>query len=498
MGKEEGMTISGAQNKITYVSNGIASEFAIPFKFFNNRDVDIYVSSPSQSPRKLLEKKDYFLSGAGNEFGGSCRITAALENGVRLTILRTVPLTQEVDFRENEIFPAKTQERALDKLTMMVQQNAEKLTRTLTLDVTSTEDPDQIIPRIFQAETEAVNAAAESSALALETRTAAETASEASERAVEAAQKAGFGNIGDIKWTMRSDVPAGGAWCDGAEYTSAAFPDVWTMLQEEKLPSLSYADYEAVRNASGGNCGKFALDVSNGKFRVPFLTSAYMGATVDPASVGTYEADQIVNISGYFPSDIGTGGVSGAFYRNGGEVPYGGGDGVGVGIGFDASRVVRTGERVQPETILMRAYIILYSNVCEEASVQTTALMSALSGKAGCGAENFTPAGRRAVTRWSIPNYAAAIDYTSQWGQSLEAPSNGYVWVRGNADAAAAGADKVMFNAGGMVFIILQNGSTQAGAGSGAFFFVQKDSVFTASGGNGYLRQLVFIPCLEV
>ena len=68
-------------------------------------------------------------------------------------------MTQEVDYRENEIFPAETQEHALDKLTMMVQQNAEKLTRSLTLGVTSSENPDEIIPRIFEAETESANAA---------------------------------------------------------------------------------------------------------------------------------------------------------------------------------------------------------------------------------------------------------------------------------------------------------------------------------------------------
>lgn len=491
------MTISGTQNKIAYVSNGIASEFAIPFKFFNNEDVDIYVSSFSQVSRKLVEKKDYVLSGAGNEFGGSVRITAPLENGMRITILRTVPLTQEVDFRENEIFPAKTQERALDKLTMIVQQNAEKLSRTLTLDVTSTENPDQVIPRIFQAEIEAVNAAAEISVRALEAKVAADMASEASERAKNAAQKAVAGNIGDIKWTMRNDVPAGGAWCDGAEYGSAAFPDVWSMLVEGRLPSLSYEDYEAVRSVSGGNCGRFALDVSTEKFRVPTFTSAYMGATGDPAAVGLYEADQIVNITGYIPTDIGTGGIRGAFYSVGGEVPYAGGDGVGIGVGFDASRIVRTGDRVQPETVLMRAYIILYSNVRDGALAQAAELMTALAGKAGCSADNFTASGRQAVTRWTVPNYAAAIDRSSQWGQSLEAPSNGYVWVRGNADAANSGRDRVMFNVGGVSFIVSQNGATQTGAGGGAFFFIQKGAVFCASGGNGYLRQLVFIPCLE-
>ncbi len=151
------MTVSTSINKVSYKGNGIVKEFAIPFYFLDASDIEIWLVSETIAERKLELGSEYAVFGSGNLNGGSVTLTFIPANGERLTILRNVAMTQEVDYRENEIFPAETQERALDKLTMITQQNAEKLTRTLTLGVTSEENPDEIIPRIFEAETESQN-----------------------------------------------------------------------------------------------------------------------------------------------------------------------------------------------------------------------------------------------------------------------------------------------------------------------------------------------------
>lgn len=151
------MTVSTSINKVSYKGNGIVKEFAVPFYFLDASDIEIWLVSETMPERKLEFESEYGVSGAGDLNGGSVTLNFIPAIGDRLTILRNIPMTQEIDYRENEIFPAETQERALDKLTMIAQQNAEKLTRTLTLGVTSEEDPDAIIPRIFEAETESRN-----------------------------------------------------------------------------------------------------------------------------------------------------------------------------------------------------------------------------------------------------------------------------------------------------------------------------------------------------
>ena len=153
------MTVSSTTNKTGYEGNGIVSEFAIPFYFLKETDIEVWFVSKTVAEKRLDYGTDYTVSGAGNQNGGSVTLAEAPAVGDKITVARVVPMTQEVDYRENEIFPAETQERALDKLTMMVQQNAEKLTRSLTLGITSSENPDEILPRIFEAEIETANSA---------------------------------------------------------------------------------------------------------------------------------------------------------------------------------------------------------------------------------------------------------------------------------------------------------------------------------------------------
>lgn len=64
---------------------------------------------------------------------------------------RDFSLTQERDYRENEVLPAKTLERNFDKLTMQVQQLAEKSALAVTVDIFDDTDAASLIPSIRQA-----------------------------------------------------------------------------------------------------------------------------------------------------------------------------------------------------------------------------------------------------------------------------------------------------------------------------------------------------------
>lgn len=200
--------------------------------------------------------------------------------------------------------------------------------------------------------------------------------------------------IGSIGYTLRTEVPEGGAWCDGAEYTQAMFPDIYQMLVDGKLQSTTYQNFTS-SVSTNGSCGFFALDSSAQKFKVPLLTNVYLKAGQAPSMFG---AESLPNVKG----EVGTIGdynntavVTGAFKRGEKNV-----HGVGAGSGvlfynatFDASRSSSTyqnGAKVQPDHVVYRAYVVLYTGAVEASVAQAQEFMTALSGKANTDLSNVS------------------------------------------------------------------------------------------------------------
>ena len=132
------MTVSTTTNKVAYIGNGVATSFAIPFSFLEPGHLKVY---------QLLnniqtERTDWTVSGGNMVFA-----TAPAENA-QIVIMRKVPLTQETDYRENEILPAETLERNFDKLTMQVQQLKEQADRAVTVGMFSNTDPSVLVDDI--------------------------------------------------------------------------------------------------------------------------------------------------------------------------------------------------------------------------------------------------------------------------------------------------------------------------------------------------------------
>lgn len=130
------MTISTTINKITYAGNGSTATFALPFPFTADEDIEAVLSGPD-GEEVLAPGTDYQLSGAGEPSGGFCTLNAPPADDETLVIRREPAIIQEVDYVENDAFPADTHEAALDRLTMICQALAERLDRTLSFRVSS-------------------------------------------------------------------------------------------------------------------------------------------------------------------------------------------------------------------------------------------------------------------------------------------------------------------------------------------------------------------------
>ena len=141
------MTVKSDQRKIIYEGNGTTTQFAVPFYFINQSDIEVSVYDGTTTTPLVLNT-DYTLTGAGVETGGTVTTAEPVASGSEIAILRNVPYKQEMDIPENDIFPSQNMERALDRLTMQTQQLAEQVARSVTVDVFSDADPSKLVDKI--------------------------------------------------------------------------------------------------------------------------------------------------------------------------------------------------------------------------------------------------------------------------------------------------------------------------------------------------------------
>jgi len=128
------MTVSSQVNRKDYAGNGSTTAFATEFRFLVDTDLKVIltVDSTSVETDQVLTT-DYTVTGVGDDSGGTVTMIVPPATGETLTIKRDAPLTQNTDYVENDDFPAESHERALDKLTMNMQQQQEEIDRSLKL-----------------------------------------------------------------------------------------------------------------------------------------------------------------------------------------------------------------------------------------------------------------------------------------------------------------------------------------------------------------------------
>ncbi|UQN68265.1 hypothetical protein L0Z11_11270 [Burkholderia multivorans] len=118
------MTVTSAIQDVNYVTDGVTVEFPIPFYFLNADDIAVDKIDTNGGLVELVPGTDFTIAGAGNPTGGVLTTTLTYAPGLSLHVYRTVPITQETRYLQNDPFPSHTTEKALDKLTMIAQQNA--------------------------------------------------------------------------------------------------------------------------------------------------------------------------------------------------------------------------------------------------------------------------------------------------------------------------------------------------------------------------------------
>jgi len=126
------MTVSSETNKVSYAGNGSTTDFSTSFVFLDDAHilVTLVVDATGVETTQTITT-EYTLVGAGTGSAGTVTMLTAPASGETLIISRNISLTQETDYVANDPFPAETHEEALDKLTMIDQQQQEELSRSI-------------------------------------------------------------------------------------------------------------------------------------------------------------------------------------------------------------------------------------------------------------------------------------------------------------------------------------------------------------------------------
>lgn len=162
------MTISSQTRKAgPYAGNNVADTFQFQFKVFVAADVLVVHTNSQGAESVLVSGTDYTVSLSPNQDaspGGDVVLTAPLPTGEKITITSVVPQLQTLDLTNQGGFYPATINAALDRATILAQQNAEQIGRSVKVPISSSVTPESLIAQLTQDAATAAAAASSASA----------------------------------------------------------------------------------------------------------------------------------------------------------------------------------------------------------------------------------------------------------------------------------------------------------------------------------------------
>lgn len=161
------MSISSTTRKAgPYTGNAVTTAFPFNFKVFATTDVVVTRTDLSAVETTLTLTTDYTVSLNANQDsnpGGTVTLVTVPPAGYLVTISSAVPALQGNTFTNNGGWYPAVMNDELDRLTILSQQNAEKVSRAVLVPISSSTDPNALIA---QLNADAASAAASATAAA--------------------------------------------------------------------------------------------------------------------------------------------------------------------------------------------------------------------------------------------------------------------------------------------------------------------------------------------
>lgn len=121
------MTVANNNTRWAYDADPAATNFIYDNKIFDATDLTVFIDE--------VPTLAFSVTNVGEPNGGNVVMDTPLAGGEKVLIVRDVPPTQDLDYVENDPFPAESHEDGLDRLTIVVQQILEANLRSLRLPV---------------------------------------------------------------------------------------------------------------------------------------------------------------------------------------------------------------------------------------------------------------------------------------------------------------------------------------------------------------------------
>ena len=202
-------------NKIIYLGNGATKEW--PFSFSITQASDIKVSLVNLDGEILNISSDYYVDITNKKVlypgyvpgqePSQAEQPPILPTGWKIIIYRSVPVTQETDLGTN--WPFNIIEKGFDKLTMIIQDLQEELSRAVKVEISSSTSPEELLDVIKQSRDIAVQAAKDAKRVAEETvKKVEEQLNEKVEIAQSAAENAANKAVENVEKQLNDEVIA--------------------------------------------------------------------------------------------------------------------------------------------------------------------------------------------------------------------------------------------------------------------------------------------------
>ena len=115
------MTVSTQVSRNEYTGNGATTQYDFTFRILDKSHLLVQTLDTSESIVTLTLGTDYTVTGVNRYSGGKVVLNTPLPDGYKISIERSIPVTQETSIRNQGGFFPEIHEDAFDKLTMIIQ-----------------------------------------------------------------------------------------------------------------------------------------------------------------------------------------------------------------------------------------------------------------------------------------------------------------------------------------------------------------------------------------
>lgn len=429
------MTVSMQITKRIYAGNGVTRQWDVDFPVASAEHIRVYVTSPVGSEEEI--QSDFKLNADGTELtyptveSGKSPLAA----GWSITLVRQTPLTQEIDLIRQGELDAEVLEGGYDKLTLLVQELNEKVSRSIKYPVSaqpSDLETDNFLKNILSVKQDAVNAstAAVSAAQnaqqsAFSAQQTAQTALEEIASAADTAQSVITQSGQTVENTLETYLSAAHEEAETARYyaehsigktigevffsqsnlatdnvgalplftgetiasANTLYPEFYAWVLAHPELQVTADGYESAL-AEYGECPKYVI--GGGSLRLPLLKN-YIKAANTTEGVKNISAG-LPNITGkvgqYDTGNTIGSSLSGAFYAESDTGTSGAYSGWNTGTNnkefFDASRsndIYGNSDTVTPPSTTLYPWVCAYTAAVAASTAVAAQFQAALSGK---------------------------------------------------------------------------------------------------------------------